>query len=146
MEIEISVTKWLESEFRSVQKQLESIKEQTAKTELKTNEIDKAMQLMVLSWTQHIHDSPSRDEVEKLKSKIEECKTELAEYGFIKKYYRVFAVSLAALVAGLLIGAVVITGKFDAIAKTAITTTTNIKEIKAEQNDNTKKEIKDILK
>lgn len=80
------MTKWLESEFRSMGLQLTSIKEQTSKTEMKTNEIDKSMQEMVLSLTKHVSDCPTRTE-------FDEVRKELSELVFIKKYYKVFVVA-----------------------------------------------------
>lgn len=85
---------WLNAEFKSISKQLDTIKEQTGKTEHKLNEIEKAVQELKLSENSHFEKCPIRKEVETLKM-------ELQEYEFIRKYYRVFMIAFAVAVAGM---------------------------------------------
>lgn len=108
--------KWLVAEFKSVQLQLASIKEQTGKTEGKTNEIDKSMQSMLLALTQHIYECPTRKEFDLLKEENEAFKKISIKLEVYESHYKTIFISISVAIAGMLLGAfLVISNVNDAI-------------------------------
>jgi len=108
MVVNEDTNKWLVAEFKSVQLQLASIKEQTGKTEGKTNEIDRSMQSMLLALTQHIYECPTRKEFDLLKDENEAFKKISIKLEVYEHNYKTIFISIAVAISGMLLGAFLI--------------------------------------